>query len=283
MTHPAKHSLGCYVNLGSLDKSSRTSDASFHAIREAGYDGVQFGDFPHPDRVHAAQTLGLGVCGSGRVNAPAEASPLAQKAVDSGFECLTVHVGWGMEDNLEVDQLAASVIEASRQHRIPLYVETHRATILQDIWRAVQLVKRFPELEINCDFSHWYTGLEMVYGGFEKKVEFIRPVIDRMGFIHARIGNPGCIQVDIGDGDSATRPYVGHFCTVWTQVFAAYLSKPATHRFCFATELLGPEIYYARVFNGKEESNRWEQALVLVKLARECFRKAQHQAQTAVR
>jgi hypothetical protein len=41
--------------------------------------------------------------------------------------------------------------------------------------------------------------------------------------------------------------------------------------------LLGPEIYYARTFNGKEESDRWEQALVLVKLAKECFRKAQNQ------
>ena len=104
MTHPATHSLGCYMNLGSLPASDRASDASFHAIREAGYDGVQFGDFPHPDRVHAAQALGLGVCGSGRVNAPAEASLLAQKAVESGFECLTVHVGWGMEDDPQADQ-----------------------------------------------------------------------------------------------------------------------------------------------------------------------------------
>ena len=278
MSNSATHSLGCYMNLGSLDASVRTSDVSLYAIHEAGYVGVQFGDFPPADRVQAARSLGLGVCGSGRINSPEEASTLAQKGVDSGFECLTVHVGWGMEDDTEVDRLAASVIEASQKHRIPLYVETHRATMLQDIWRAVQLVKRFPELEINCDFSHWYTGLEMVYGGVEKKIEFIRPVIERMGVIHARIGNPGCIQVDIGDGDSARRPYVAHFCTVWTQVFAAYLSKPGTHRFCFATELLGPEIYYARTFNGKEESDRWQQALVLVKLAKECFRKAQSNA-----
>lgn len=275
MTQPTKHSLASYMNLGSLDAASRTSDASFHAIREAGYEGVQFDSFPALERVRAAQALGLGVCGSGRINTPAEAAPLALKGVEYGFECLTVHVGWGMEDDAEVDRLAVAVIEASRKHGIPLYVETHRATIMQDIWRAVQLVKRFPELEVNCDFSHWYTGLEMVYGGVEKKIEFVQPVIERMGFIHARIGNPGCIQVDIGDGDSATRPYVGHFCELWTRVFAAYLSKPATHRFCFTTELLGPEIYYARTFNGKEESDRWEQALVLVKLAKECYRKAQ--------
>ncbi len=145
MTNSATHSLGCYMNLGSLEASVRTSDVSLYAIREAGYAGVQFGDFPSADRVQAALALGLGVCGSGRINAPKEVSPLAQRGVDSGFECLTVHVGWGMEDDAEVDRLAAAVIEASQKHRIPLYVETHRATILQDIWRAVQLVKRFPE------------------------------------------------------------------------------------------------------------------------------------------
>jgi hypothetical protein len=44
----------------------------------------------------------------------------------------------------------------------------------------------------------------------------------------------------------------------------------------FAPELLAPDIYYARVFpdhNGtlREESDRWEQSLVLKKMAEECF------------
>ena len=64
----------------------------------------------------------------------------------------------------------------------------------------MQFLKRFPELEFNGDFSHWYTGTEMVYGGFENKMEFFRPVLGRIGFLHGRIGNPGCMQVDIGDG-----------------------------------------------------------------------------------
>jgi len=34
-------------------------------------------------------------------------------------------------------------------------------------------------LEFNGDFSHWYTGQEMVYGGFENKLAFI--VADHAG------------------------------------------------------------------------------------------------------
>jgi len=181
------------------------------AIRNAGYDGVQFTAPLDRARVDEAQALGLGVCGSGRVNAPAEAAPLAKEAREAGLECLTLHVGWGTENDDAAAALIDSVLAASAQHAIPLYPETHRATIFQDLWRTVQFLRRFPALEFNGDFSHWYTGAEMVYGGFENKMEFFRPVLGRIGFLHGRIGNPGCMQVDIGDGSPAHRPYVAHF------------------------------------------------------------------------
>jgi hypothetical protein len=135
-------------------------------------------------------------------------------------------------------------------------------------------VKRFPELRFNGDFSHWYTGSEMVYGGFENKLAYIQPVIDRVRFVHGRIGSPGCMQVAISENDSA--PYVGHFRTLWTECFAAYLRDEAPRQpfVTFTAELLAPGIYYARTFGGREESDRWEQSLLLVEIARECFANA---------
>jgi sugar phosphate isomerase/epimerase len=107
----------------------------------------------------------LGKAGLGRVNRPADADSLAARFRDEGLECATLHVGWGMEDDDEAARLIDAVLNASVRYDVPLYVETHRATIFQDLWRAVQFVARFPELRFNGDFSHWYTGLEMVYGG----------------------------------------------------------------------------------------------------------------------
>ncbi len=52
-------------------------------------------------------------------------------------------------------------------------------------------------MRFNGDFSHWYAGQEMVYGGFEKKFAFIQPVIERVRFLHGRISSPGCIQVAV--------------------------------------------------------------------------------------
>jgi sugar phosphate isomerase/epimerase len=263
------------MNFQALDGLPQRAANPLQAIREAGYDGVQFTQPSEYLLKDEALGLGLGICGSGRVNTPAEAGPLAQQARDVGLECLTLHVGWGTESEAEVDALITAVLDASQKYSIPLYPETHRATIFQDQWRTVQCLSRFPTLEFNGDFSHWYTGTEMVYGGFENKLEFIRPVLGRIGFLHGRIGNPGCMQVDIGDGSVHEHPYVGHFRTLWTESLLGFLRRrPSPGDFCFTAELLGPEFYYARTFNGREESDRWQQSLVLIGIARECFREA---------
>jgi sugar phosphate isomerase/epimerase len=266
--------LRCYMNIQALDGLPQLANP-LRAIREAGYDGVQF---IHPI-AHAlkdeAQRMGLGVCGSGRVNTPAEAAPLAEEAKLAGLECLTLHVGWGMEDDEEAAALISAVLEASEKYSIPLYPETHRATIFQDPWRTLGFLARFPSLEFNGDFSHWYTGTEMVYGGFENKRAFIAPVLARIAFMHGRIGNPGCMQVNIGDGLADGRPYVEHFRALWTEAFVGFLARrPATDSITFTPELLDPSIYYARTFEGQEESDRWLQSLVLVRIARECFDEA---------
>jgi sugar phosphate isomerase/epimerase len=274
MTETRDSRLRVFMNLQAFGDMPQHANG-LKGIRDAGYDGVQFSQPLDRTGKDEALGLGLGVCGSGRVNTPANAAPLAKEAREAGLECLTLHVGWGTETDDEAAALIDSVLSASAQFSIPLYPETHRATIFQDPWRTVRFLQKFPDLEFNGDFSHWYTGTEMVYGGFENKMEFFRPVLGRIGFLHGRIGNPGCMQVDIGDGSVDGRPYVAHFRTLWTASFHGYLSRrPLCDQFCFTPELLGPEFYYARLFGGHEESDRWEQSLVLVRIARECFAEA---------
>lgn len=267
--------LRCFMNLLALQSMTQLGKNPLQAVCDAGYDGVQFVQPLDRALRNEAQAMGLAVCGSGRVNTPDEADPLAKEAREEGMECLTLHVGWGTESNDEVAALIRAVLEASAKYSVPLYPETHRATIFQDPWRAVHFLAQFPELEFNGDFSHWYTGTEMVYGGFENKLEFIRPILGRIAFLHGRIGNPGCMQVDIGDGSVEERPYVRHFRALWTESFRGFLRRrPSADSFCFTPELLGAEIYYARVFDGREESDRWQQSLVLARIARECFEEA---------
>lgn len=268
--------LRCYQNWLALDGLVEPPIGWMQTIQDAGYDGVQFIEPLDLTLVEQARSCGLGICGSGRVNLPEDAERLAREASIGDLECLTLHVGWGYEDDDEAAALIEAVLAASSKHSIPLYVETHRATIFQDMWRTVRFLDRFSSLEFNGDFSHWYTGSEMVYGGFHKKVTFIQPVIDRVRFIHGRIGNPGCMQVDIGTiSEARNLSFVQHFCTLWTKVFENYIRSGIRKPFTFTTELLAPNVFYAREFDSKEEGNRWSQSSVLMELAKECFIVAQ--------
>jgi sugar phosphate isomerase/epimerase len=252
--------------------------AQLEAVQKAGYDGVQFIEPVGVAEIALCERLGLGRTSLGRVNQPEEAEELASRFADEGQECGTLHVGWGLEDDDEAGRLIEAVLNASEKYDVPLYVETHRATIFQDMWRTVQFVERFPSLRFNGDFSHWYTGQEMVYGEFAKKLAFVAPVMDRVRFVHGRIGNPGCIQVDVGDGRVEGRLYVEHFRAMWAAAFRGFKESAAEGDYiCFTPELLAPRIYYARVFPGadgtlREESDRWEQSLVLKRIAAECFK-----------
>ena len=129
----------------------------------------------------------------------------------------------------------------------------------------------------------------MVYGGFENKFAFIAPVLERVRFIHGRIGNPGCIQVRIEPVPAEEPVYVGHFRQLWTTCFRGFLRTARPHDYiCFTPELLAPDIYYARTISAGaistsavltsdgpvEESDRWQQSLLLNQIAQSCFAEA---------
>ena len=274
--------LRCYFNLLALDDLPESSEGphglplerQLEAIAAAGYEGVQFAE---GGDAAFCRRLGLGMTGSGRVNTPEEADVAAARLADLGHACATLHVGWGTEDDAAAGRLLDAVLAAQERRNLPLYVETHRATVFQDMWRTVQFLRRFPDLGVNADFSHWYTGQEMWYGGVEEKVAFFAPVFPHVRFMHGRIGNPGRIQVDIGDGDDAGRPHVTHFRLMWTRCFEAFKRDAGPGDYLvFAPELLAPRIFYAATFPGpdgrpREEGDRWTQSLLYAKLARQWF------------
>lgn len=244
-------------------------------VRAAGFEGVQGGD---PRRCREA---GLGCTTFGLVRTADGAIPpgglgeVAKGWADAGHELATLHLGTGMESDAEAHAMIEEVLEVSSATGLPLYVETHRATITQDIWRTVQFVDRYPELRFNGDFSHWYTGLEWGYGDPAAKREFVAPVLARTPFLHGRIGESGTIQVDLGpDGD---HPSVEEFRRLWTAAMSGFLAAAGPGDvFVFTPELLPAIIGYARLVAGpdgapREEGDRWAQALVLATIARSCW------------
>lgn len=276
--------LRLYMNMSAIETmpqfAGRDSYDLLAIIRDADFDGVQFSDGATESMLEACRSLGLGVAQSGRISSPSDAAVVAQRLTGGGAECATIHLGWGLEDFEEGVALIDAMLEASTKYSLPLYAETHRATLFQDMWRTVEFAKHEPDLRFNADFSHWYTGSEMTYGDFNTKLAFVAPVMERVSFMHGRIGDSGCIQVLVNDAFSDTRPFVEHFRRMWTMAFRGFLksAQPGDY-ICFSPELLGPEFCYQRMIHSAndawvEEGNRWEQTIRLTDIAKNCFAQA---------
>ena len=265
--------LGVYWDLPTWSKGYETDpDRRHHNVAAAGYEGVQ------ADTITLAKAHGLGCTFPGRFDSPQEVDAKTALWVSQGYEAASVHVGSGLEDDATIDAYALAILAAVRRHRFPLFVETHRATITQDMWRTVQLVTRHPDLRINADFSHWYTGQEMLYGDMEAKLAFLAPVFARVGFMHGRIGTSGCMQVRLDDPQ--VLPAIATFREMWVRSMLGFLGLAGPGDVLpFNPELLPSCINYARDVRGpddepREECDRWEESLRLTALAKECWEEA---------
>jgi hypothetical protein len=268
-------------NLTDLREDTRWPGAKGRAMLESlqadGFHGIQFTHTSPP-----AESP-IEFCTLDRINTAGEADEIVGRHADSGHRCLTVHAGWGIEEDDAVFSLVEAILTASEKHRLPVYIETHRATITQDMWRTVQIIQKFPEIRFNGDFSHYYTGQEMVYGGIDMKMEFMEPIFDRVAFIHARIGSPGQIQVAIGTANGRPATAVGdlnfldHYKTMWTRAMRGFRQQAGPgDTLVFCPELLSRQHYYARCFpdtNGQpvEESDRYAEACLYLEIARGCW------------
>lgn len=277
--------LRVYLNTGNLTSLPDHSiwpqlhgSKAAERLRSDGFDGIQL-DGAEP-ALNARD--GLPYCGLDRINRPEEADSIFVKHKENGESCISLHVGWGMEDDDEIDLLVRAVLESSEKHELPAFIETHRATITQDMWRTVQITKRFPDVLFNGDFSHLYCGQEMVYGDFEAKLDFLQPIFDRVGFMHGRIAAPGFMQAPIESTDHPSEVAVGadyleHFKEMWSRAISGFKQNADKGSvLIFAPELLRPQIYYARVFptsTGQlaEETDRYQQALLYAEIIRNLF------------
>lgn len=264
-------------NLWSLPESSAAPadlPSQLGALKQLGVQAIQH---PFPAVLPKSD---LATVGMGRVDAPGDADRVAREHSAAGILATTLHVGTGFESDSEIDAMVSEIVSASDAHGYPMFVETHRATITQDMKRTLDLIERHPEVRFNADLSHWYTGQEMPYGNIDAKFDALTPVFERVRYMHGRIGTPCCAQVALTGADDP-RAFVGHFREMWRRCAAGFLNTAQPGEILpFAPELLpysimiGPTehfMYFSRRLgtepDAPEESDRWLQAQHLWQIA----------------
>jgi hypothetical protein len=248
--------------LPSWSTGPAAGDDVFARAAAAGYEGVQVF---LPEQAIAARAAGLEASAISPARTSAEADGLCAMWAEGEASSLTLHLGTGFETADEAEALVTATLASADRHGVPVLVETHRGTLFQDPARALALVDRFPELRFTADLSHWYTGVELVYGDLDAKLAALQPVFERCHMIHGRISDPGCIQVAVRPDDDAT--YVEHFRRMWTSVIDGCGASGEIDVLPFVVELLPAAAFYARTIDRgsgpEEEADRWTQAELL--------------------
>jgi sugar phosphate isomerase/epimerase len=188
--------------------------------------------------------------------------PLARRAKDFGVRYLNSQV----QDSFVIDREAIDLLrglhEACAEIGIPIYFETHRGRVTQDLLRTVSYVRALPQLRLTLDLSHYVVAGDVSEPSLAMDAAF-ETFYPRASCIHARVSNGKQVQVDIGDG---THGPVLQFLKWWDRALRAWRAnaKPGD-LFPFVVEL-GPPLY--SITEGEREtSDRWAQALVFKRLA----------------
>jgi sugar phosphate isomerase/epimerase len=214
---------------------SSPSDAAVSALIEAGYDGIEAllvtrAEHAEMKRIRRKRqfpfkgtvwTRGAGPSASDHLlSFKKQLTALIRTGADSinvmgGYDC------WSADESALYFEGA---LEFGAKMGVPISHEIHRNTALFHPTAAKRILKRFPELRLTCDFSHWVVACERL---IDDQIELVRLCGTRADHIHVRVGTEESPQVPDVRTPGAL-PYLKAFERWWDIVWEEQLARGAT-------------------------------------------------------
>jgi len=172
-------------------------------------------------------------------------------------------------------QEMVSVIEnwlrVAEEEGMPIQFETHRNCITNDLFTTVQLLDAVPQMRLAADLSHYVVDREMPCPPTSALQTLVRRVLERSESFQGRVAARGQIQLPLHFAQN--QKWVNLFQQWWRQGFASWKLRHAgsADRLIFLCEL-GPPDYALTDVGGRELSDRWAEALMMCRWAREFWR-----------
>lgn len=173
-------------------------------------------------------------------------------------------------------ELLSGIDALSRDAGIPVYTETHRGTITQDLIRTTQYLQSLPELRLTIDYSHYIVAGELHTISAEAE-QLLQALLPNAFSIHTRISNGEQIQIDIGP--EGNHPMLPHFARWWESAMRHWRKAAKAENNIFPVVIeLGPAPYAITVDESGsrqvEISNRWSQSLYLKQLVQKLWQQS---------
>lgn len=159
-------------------------------------------------------------------------------------------------------------IAMSEEEGMPILFETHRNCITNDLYSTLCLLDAIPEMRMCADLSHYVVGREMTMPIPEREMQHMSRILARSDSFQGRVAGRQQIQLQLDFPQN--QKWVDLFKGWWAEGFASWKHRNAEGTCVFLCEL-GPPDYAITGPDGRELSNRWEEALTIKRWAEEIW------------
>jgi hypothetical protein len=149
-------------------------------------------------------------------------------------------------------------IDMSDEIGMPIQFETHRNCITNDLYATLCLLDAVPEMRLCADLSHFVVDREFKLPLDHRDQGLIQRIIDRSDSFQGRVASRQQIQLQLDFPQHAK--WVELFQGWWRDGLQSWRQRNADGDCIFLCEL-GPPEYAMTGPDGKELSNRFEEAL----------------------
>jgi len=160
------------------------------------------------------------------------------------------------KDHFDFDdncRIIEAIMEISERSNIPIYHETHRGRFAFHSKTTMEYIKKFPDLKLVADLSHWCTVSESM---LEDQPGVIEALLPNIAHIHARVGYEHSPQVN----DPFAPEWEKHlniFLQWWNEILEFHAENEADS-FTITPEF-GPVPYMpALPYSLKPTADQWE-------------------------
>lgn len=256
------------------DQPERSHEESFRLVAEAGYDGMCID--PAAEEIAEFREIlpyfdafGLSSMVNAFPHKLADMRPLFDLARDANA-CLVNIISGVMPINpADAVPVIQRWTEEVADYDFPLLFETHRDSLLNDLYYTLQVMDLVPEMRLCADLSHFVVDREMRVPITTTDQAYIDRILQRSDCMQGRVASREQVQVQIEFPQH--QEWVNIFCHWWKQGMRAWRQRNADDATLVFLCELGPPPYAITDHNQRELSDRWQEALLIRSWAREIW------------